>query len=360
MKQKIVLQGLAPNGGSLFDELKHWASQNVFDRLDVAVAYATLDGVKALYEALNGIPVQTRWVVGLDDAVTQPGAIERIKAFDGSRLKVISFASQNRRFHPKFYRLWSSTDAALSYLVVGSGNLTSYGLKRNGEAFSILEAESDLDVIEHDAAWDMLEAASIEPTDAIIADYKTKYAKAKDARKQIADAGAAPSEPAPAQPGAPLFQHPALEVDLTVTAWAWLDIGSATAQGREIELPRDMTPYFGISPTTGATRTCEFTLPNNAKMQIVLTYREDNAMWRIPMPAAAIQSLVGRPTFRPAVGGNRSPEAITFKRIGKRQFKVQAVPINGPEYLQLQNASLAVNGLARTSTSENGRNYGFF
>jgi hypothetical protein len=275
-------------------------------------------------------------------------------------LKVISFASQNRRFHPKFYRLWSSTDAALSYLVVGSGNLTSYGLKRNGEAFSILEAESDLDVSEHDAAWDMLEAASIEPTDAIIADYKTKYAKAKDARKQIADAGAAPSEPAPAKPGAPLFQHPALEVDLTVTAWAWLDIGSATAQGREIELPRDMTPYFGISPTTGATRTCEFTLPNNAKMQIVLTYREDNAMWRIPMPAAAIQSLVGRPTFRPAVGGNRSPEAITFKRIGKRQFKVQAVPINGPEYLQLQNASLAVNGLARTSTSENGRNYGFF
>lgn len=75
MKWTLISQGGAGDQ-TLGKALSESSGTGQFDRLDVAVAYATLPGVKALALAVGGIPQISRWVVGLDDAITQPEALE--------------------------------------------------------------------------------------------------------------------------------------------------------------------------------------------------------------------------------------------------------------------------------------------
>ena len=83
MKTALVAQN-GKGGPTLAAALRRAASDGAFDRLDVAVACATLQGLKALERALKALPPVTRWVVGLDDAITQPEAIEYLLGLPGA------------------------------------------------------------------------------------------------------------------------------------------------------------------------------------------------------------------------------------------------------------------------------------
>ena len=109
MKVKLVAQGT--DESSLEVVLSEVAADGNFDRLDVAVAYATKQGLLTLRGALGGFPIKTRWIVGLDDAISQPEALEFLFALSGATLRLASLSPQ-RRFHPKLYCLRRSDNAA--------------------------------------------------------------------------------------------------------------------------------------------------------------------------------------------------------------------------------------------------------
>jgi hypothetical protein len=195
MRVEVVAQGGA-SGFSLAAAIKPHMLTSVYDRLDVAVAYATLQGVRALERVLVPWPVQTRWVLGLDDAITQPEAIAYLRTKPGADVRVAKL-SPIRRFHPKLYRLWSSASPVRSLLALGSGNMTQRGLQENAEAAVILIAETVADYQLAARAFGELWAMGHGPTAEELANYSEAHAAAAAGRRLNANRGSAPREPEP-------------------------------------------------------------------------------------------------------------------------------------------------------------------
>ena len=93
-------------------------------------------------------------IVGIDEITNEKTLIslqEKIKDYEGN-LNVLAFLNNdsNSLFHPKFS--WFKKDEG-GILLLGSGNLTEKGLRKNREAFNYIEVnENEIQSIEED--WD--------------------------------------------------------------------------------------------------------------------------------------------------------------------------------------------------------------
>jgi hypothetical protein len=153
LHQQYVTQ---PSGGinylSLFDAA---LQQRPFDAFDVAVAYATVSGVKELTRKCKGVAggewesMEKRWLVGIDYCRTEPIAIEMLANERNSTVKVHDGTAVVRRlkctpllpFHPKAFLFRSDTATAI---VSGSGNLSRNGLTKGHEVGSVLVVRDPL------------------------------------------------------------------------------------------------------------------------------------------------------------------------------------------------------------------------
>ncbi|MDP4096417.1 phospholipase D-like domain-containing protein [Paenibacillus sp. P96] len=111
-----------------------------------AYAFVTAGGAKLLFEddsftkmIING---NFRLIVGIDE-ITSEKALEKINElrnkFSGLEASAFHHDTKGSLFHPKFSWFKNNTGGVL---VLGSGNLTEKGLRRNREAFSIVEVDS--------------------------------------------------------------------------------------------------------------------------------------------------------------------------------------------------------------------------
>jgi hypothetical protein len=124
-------------------------------RLEVVMAFATADGLRAITEDYDfksfADEGEVHIIVGID-AITLPEALDVLadatSAFPSFRAHVFENAT-GRLFHPKLVRI--TYDDGATTLIVGSGNATTGGLQGNFEAFTIL----DLDADEADLASDL-------------------------------------------------------------------------------------------------------------------------------------------------------------------------------------------------------------
>lgn len=259
MKIEVVSQGGA-NGLSVAAALKPHALTGLYNRLDVAVAYATDPGLRALGLILEDWPPESRWIVGLDDAITQPAAINRLQALAGADVRVAKLTPV-RRFHPKLYHLWSSANPAHSVLLVGSANMTERGLHQNAEIGVLLGAESEAETLQAHAAFIEFWNLGHAPTAAEIEAYQELYVVAAAARKTVADRDAAPP---PSQPNAEVT--PEIPSGLTsenVIAMAVMRIAAESPNGvcsydegrRKIPMMIALTSQdLSLSPSQGVPR----------------------------------------------------------------------------------------------------------
>lgn len=193
MKIQLLAQGGASQR-SLVAAIKRRVLSSPFDRIEIAAAYMTLQGIRALETTLGAKPTSSRWVIGLDDAITQPEAIDYLQTLAGADLRVAKL-SPARRFHPKVYRFLEGGKPDRSLLVVGSGNMTERGLHKNAEGAVLLDAEDEADVKLGLAMFEELWAVGRKLKAGELAAYAERYKKAKQSRKAIEDAGDAPPEP---------------------------------------------------------------------------------------------------------------------------------------------------------------------
>jgi HKD family nuclease len=347
----VVAQG-APNGANLASVLGEVLQNKDFDRLDVAVAYATQQGISALKEVLGEWPAEMRWVVGLDDAITQPAAIDTLLGLNGVGLQLARLGPQ-RRFHPKLYCFWSSEDPATCLIAIGSANMTKHGLTLNGEATIFLEAETEAEADQLKEAWAALNALG-EPVGTFDLDeYRALHARARKARTRLADKGFLPQQPEADEPTLAFNGDPA-----TATV-AFADFGSAMGNGREIEFPKPMMPYFGIEDGTGSPQPQTLHFDGNVQLDIPLVRRPDNGMWRMTFGAQVPGSDVLK---RQVVNGvkQRSNQAVVFERNEDGSFNVHFVQLGSGAYNDLMTSAQQLGTVDRTIPGPKGKNYGFF
>lgn len=352
MQVRLIAQGTQES--TLESALVDAANVNDFDRLDVAVAYATKQGILTLQAALGGFPVKSRWVVGLDDAITQPEALTYLLKTPGADLRLAQLAP-DRRFHPKLYCLQKSDDDTVAVSAIGSGNMTLRGLRRNGEAAAILTAESIDDATALKAQWKTLWSLGKDASRPMIDSYAESYKKAKKQRTKAVELGIAPPEP---EPDAPVPTVAAFDGDPANATVAWTEGGSPSAGGRDLEFPRAMMPFFGLNASPAQRR---FRMANGQLIPLTFTMRTDNQMWRLMFSRDAIFAGSGRETLRPVAGTtNRSDLAIVFERSGNgADFDVRLVHIGSVQYNALVAQSQAT-GIVDRTRNPGGRNFGYY
>ena len=326
-----------------------------FDRLDVAVAYATSAGLQALEAAIGGWPDATRWVVGLDDSITQPAAVDMLTSLANAQVRLASLASEGRRFHPKLYCLWSSRDPTTCLAVIGSANMTLHGLNRNGEVGALLIAENAGEANMLKSAWERMNALGRDSQDWDLDAYRQAHERARKARRRMADSGIVPADPEAEEELGPI---PAFNGDPAQATVGWTEGGTPSAGGRDLEFPRAIVPFFGLtrSPTTK-----RFRMANGQTFPLTFTMRTDNQMWRLLFSRDAIFAGIGRQSLRPAAGNaTRSDLAIVFSHAkGGRDFDVNLIIIGSPEHAALIARTQAVGVLDRTR-DPGGRFFGYY
>lgn len=352
MQVKLIAQGTQE--GSLEDALAVVANTGTFDELYVAVAYATKQGLLTLQAALGGIPAKSRWVVGLDDAITQPEALNYLMALPGAKLRLAKL-SPERRFHPKLYCLKQTQDNDVAVSAIGSGNMTLRGLRHNGEAAVLLTAESSEDAAAMRAQWRTLWSLGEDATQSMIQTYAGTYKQATKQRAKVVELGVAPPEP---EPDAPVPAAAVFDGSPANATVAWTEGASPSAGGRDLEFPRAMMPFFRLDETPVDKR---FRMANGQVFSLTFTMRPDNQMWRLLFSRDAIFAGIGRENLRPLAGtSNRSDLTIVFERSGNgADYNVQLVPIGSAPYDTLVERSKATGIIERTR-NPGGRNFGYY
>lgn len=103
------------------------------ETLRIAVAYVRTSGVERLRRMAGSALARADVLVGLDDYVTDPDAIQSLR---GVCRRVRTITNDAGRFHPKLY--WRRTnDGGACY--IGSANLTGSALDKNDEAGVVFE-----------------------------------------------------------------------------------------------------------------------------------------------------------------------------------------------------------------------------
>ena len=147
MKTSFLVQS---KNGALQDSLQAAVAACIdhgeLDCARVAVAYATVSGARALLAAFDSHGLQeSQWLLGLDDALTQPGAIALLRSLPYSTVHIASFEKSRRRFHPKFYAFARAGRPSVLSTMIGSANLTASAFHGNGEAAVLLDCTNRRD-----------------------------------------------------------------------------------------------------------------------------------------------------------------------------------------------------------------------
>jgi HKD family nuclease len=265
--REVIAQGVVGND-TFADVIPRFLARTKFDQLDVAVAYATRAGLRALEVALGQWPARTRWIVGLDDAITQPEAIDDLIQLAPGTVWLAELGPQGRRFHPKVYCFSSSRDEQSCAVMLGSANMTHHGLNLNAEVGLILLAESATEARELKNLWESMRQLARDPAEYNLQAYRDRHARARLERRQLADQGVLPSQPEAEEP-TNLFDGTPASASV-----AWTEGASPSAGGRDLEFPRDMMPFFRLrrSPTTKRFRMA----PNRPPFALTFTERTDN------------------------------------------------------------------------------------
>jgi len=297
--------------------------------------------------------VSSAWLLGVDDAITQPGAIELCQDLESSSVRIASFEEVSLRFHPKVLLMTSSSSPEKGLMMVGSANLTNHALQGNAESVVFLHAESDSDVQELIARWDDIWTLGRTMTAAELKRYASRYEKNKEIRKKLVRTQKV-KKPGKPRKIKPVLSSDKAELDPSLARTCWIECGYNTAMGRELELKAEQGLFFGLNPKGEAPRRFDFRLSNGETARLRLKF-QGNAMWRLQLTTEVPEVARGlRPRMADGTLG-RSPWVAVVARTRKRgSFTLRFVRLSSREYRDLRKRSQSVGTVGRTSAREYG------
>jgi hypothetical protein len=329
--------------------LEGYLRDQVREHLYVAMAYVSIAGVRTLLEAFPpDQPTRSHWLVGLDDALTQPGAIQLLLSLKHAQVRVGSFARSNLRFHPKVCRLQTVSGGGKDLLMIGSANLTNNALEGNSEAVVFLETEDAAEKRLFGRVWAELWAQGHVPTSADLKRYTTLYREASKIRRRLPKELAHGRKVTPERPRV-ILKGDAAELDPAHAQTCWIECGYITAMGRELEFKAEQGLFFGLPPTGGPAKTFVFRTSEGTLVSLRLKYQQ-NHMWRLQMNNLVPEVRRGlRPLLSDGTLG-RSNKVAVFTRDGDpKTFALIFVSIKSRAFKRLETRSRTYGTIGRTS-----------
>jgi len=221
----LGFQRQGPGIRSLLSLITEEIASNHYTRISACAAYASYQGVVIARTLLAKERTRSfRWLVGLDDYITDPEAIKVAAGIRQSETRIVAVTA-GQRFHAKAYLLDLSSDTRAT-LIVGSANLTKAALTKNCEGYVLLRATTEEEVKLFQRYWDLFwqlgEPASDERISAYEESYKKRRVRAPEIEQESTDQ--------------PLPPREAKLVKQTVDSskLAWIELGKNTGGGNEV------------------------------------------------------------------------------------------------------------------------------
>ncbi|MEO0551345.1 MAG: phospholipase D family protein [Pseudomonadota bacterium] len=318
-----------------------------YKHCDIAVAYATVSGVRRVLNAFDNVGLQSsRWLFGLDDFVTQPGAIDLVCSVPNSSLRVVPPSKVNLRFHPKLYH-FESTEAKLDRkLVVGSANLTASAFSGNTEAFAVLSPESSSDEESINRTLTDLWKLGTAPDEEFLKDYQRDFERASAFKKQ--------HEKERAKFPEKILDSDDAELDPSLAKICWIECGNITAMGRELEIKAEQGLFFRLPVSGSDTKELRLNLSDGSTSLFKMKY-QGNHMWRLQMNNNIPEVQSGlRPTLSNGKLG-RSPYVAVFTRKSKgNSYDLRFMKLDSDEFKSLEEETIRFGTFGQTTARKYG------
>jgi HKD family nuclease len=351
----LVQQKSAKRAKTIQGVLEAYIRAESYDHVYAAMAYVTIAGIRALLSTFSKRKIkQSQWLVGLDDAVTQPGAIKLLLALDGAEVRIASLNSSSLRFHPKVCRFVSSQGQRKELMMIGSANLTSSALVGNSEAVVFLDGQSPTDKRLFAQTWIDLWSQGHVPKAKELANYETKYEALKKFKKQF-DKKSKVGRPRIPKKIERILEGDVAELDPSHANKCWIECGFITAMGRELEFKAEQGLFFGLEPTGGTERVFRFRVSNGSIVNLRMKYQE-NHMWRLQMNNSVPEVERGLRPRNPDGKLGRSKEVAVFTRTNTTDlFSLRFLKLSSQQFEKLQKKSRLLGTVGHTTT----RSYGW-
>jgi HKD family nuclease len=352
MKTSIAIQlPSPPKKDTIGKSIEILSSSQSWGRMSVAVAYSSLAGVASLCDIVRAEnpDVSFRWLLGLDDYVTQPAAIEFCCSVSNTDVRLYRSTKAKTRFHPKIFLFDTLGNNAASSMIVGSANLTFAALNKNCEAIAILDAQNPADTAIMRSRYELLWNLGAKPTKSILDEYRKQFAKFRKSRAFLLE-----TDTKQEKYSGPILQSDAALINPGSASVCWIEVGKNTALGRELEVKGEQARFFGLEPTGGNAEFRNFLVSNGETVPLRLKY-QGNAMWRLQLRADVPEVAAG---LRPVIPGGlgRSPYVAVFKRTNtKKLFTLTFPRRDSMEFNEIRKRS----GKSGTIGSTSAREYGW-
>lgn len=354
----IIQNENGPVKNSIGQHIANVISKKKFTSARVAVAYATVSGTRQILRSFSSKKLsRSQWVIGLSDFITHPDALELLFKTDGASVKVADTVKYGTRYHPKIFQFGNAEAATPELTFIGSANMTAAALKTNVETMSKLTAEDKADSKRFDILWDKLWKMGKPLTVRRLADYRAKFEAAEKARKssktKLRNIQKSGLKTKPNKSVEVLSSDEA-QLDPKLAKTCWIEVGKATAMGRELEFKLELANYFGLNSNDRIEKIFNFKLEDGTVTPLRLKYQSDNGMWRLQMNKSIPEVEKG---LRPKVPGGlgRSPHVAIFTKTKESDtFQLKFILDNSPSYFRLQSKSEKTGTLGRTSARKYG------
>lgn len=318
-----------PATGTLAHLFRSKIHGNSYDKVCVAVAYMTISGLRSLLTAFGSeFPHGSKWLIGLDDFITQPGAIDAVLGLPGVEVRCASFNAVGARFHPKVY-IFQQNGRRQGLAILGSANLTAQGLSGNGEANVLLQLQNKVDSSQVDVLWRSIWAQGSKYSSEDHDKYKKQYYVARMARPKPTSAHK------PIAAGMVILSSDAAEIDPLQANTCWIECGYVTALGREVELKSEQGIFFGLAPTGEAPAFFDFVVSSGAVVRLRLKFQA-NHMWRLQLTNEVPEVAAGLRPVMPTGALDRSPYVLIIDRTNTvNVFDLRFIKLNSKAFRKI-------------------------
>lgn len=314
-----------------------------YDSICVSVAYMTVSGVRTLLPNLvEAPPTRSKWLVGLDDFVTQPGAIDVVSRIPGAVVRIASLRKFGLRFHPKVFIFQKTQNPRQTLSIIGSSNLTANALRGNAEANVLIETSEMSGVRAIENLWSELWRMGHEPSPRELNLYKRRYEAAKAQRERHKSTSQLRSKQL-------ILGSDEAEVDPAKAQVCWIECGYITAMGREIELKAEQGLFFGLDPSGEAPRQFDFQVSSGETIRLRMKY-QGNHMWRLQLTNGVPEVANGlRPKEKNGSLGRSPYVAVIERMMSSSTYHLRFVDLHSREFKRLVNRSKALGTFGQTS-----------
>ncbi|MBL8080468.1 MAG: phospholipase D family protein [Anaerolineales bacterium] len=344
----------SPKEGTIQGVMEGYVHRNNYNCVQVAMAYASIAGVRTFLDVFANNKIEkSQWLIGLDDAITQPGAIKLLLGLENSEVRIVKLFEDGARFHPKVARFRSLNRMVGELLVMGSANLTNRALAGNSEAVVFIESKNPEEKNMFSKIWADLWLQGHTPKRHELSEYERVFKLASNSRKVLRKK----IQDKPLKQNRPIkiLENDNAELDPSHARVCWIECGNVTAMGRELEFKAEQGLFFGLEPTGGHERIFRFRVSNGLTINLKMKYQQ-NHMWRLQMNNNVPEVQRGlRPIASNGALG-RSDEVAIFTRTKEAdRFALSFVKLNSREFAKIKKASLQSGTVGQTSA----RSYGW-